>query len=497
MKRGFKGLVLLLAVAVMVSLAGCSGGTPSFSLTVTKEGDGEVAFTPSKGTFTNGEKVTITAVPGANHSFSHFEVNGSSNGANPVSFEMRKNTTVKAVFKADPVDPGNLMINIKGDGRVIKDPQKEYYNIGDIVSLTAVSGAGWYFDHWEGDLEGSEPTNPELVINLDAKKTVTAVFETTNFLLNINQQGEGTVTRSPERTAYNHGETVTLTATPAVGWLFDHWEGDLSGSAAEDTITVDTNKNVTAVFVKETYTINTQIVGMGTVKLNPQKAGYTYGDEVEVTVAPMSGYLFDHWEGDLNGTEETKTITIDGNKTVTAFFRNYAKVTVNYTGAHSPEVTLSYLDQAKIGGTYQLQFAKRPECTYEVEASTSENNQTQAFGNKINVYNVNTDITINVNIDEYIPVRYPVLPESSVVNPHNISFGESFVRYNNTYVIQGLREYLRGAPYPQEFYYKLKKITVNGVSKSFSFKSGTNPKVINPISIKITDPTTIVAEYKP
>ena len=494
MKKGFKGLVLLLTVALMVSLAGCSGGTPSFSLTVTKEGEGAVAVTPSKGTFTNGEKVTITAAPGANHSFSHFEVNGSSNGANPVNFEMRKNTTVKAVFKADPVDPGNLMVLVQGDGRVIKDPQKEYYNIGDIVTLTAVSGSGWYFDHWEGDLDGSEPTNPEMVINLDAKKTVTAVFGTTNFLLNIDQQGEGTVTRSPERTAYNHGETVTLTANPAVGWLFDHWEGDLSSGAAEETITVDTNKNVTAVFVKEIYTITTANVGMGMVGLSPQKTGYTYGEQVEVSVAPMSGWLFDHWEGDLGGTETKKTITVDGNKSVTAFFRDYAKVTVNYTGAHSPEVTLSYPDRATIGGTYQLQFVKRPECTYEVvDFSTSALNQTQVSDNLLSVFNVNQDITVYLNVDEYMPVRYPILPGyTSGGSPQNIGFGEIIVRYNDTYVIQGLRERLNDFPFS---FFKLIKVMVNGVSKSFSFKSGTNPKVINPISVKITDPTTIVAEY--
>ena len=494
MKKGFKGLVLLLAVAVMVSLAGCSGGTPSFSLTVTKEGDGAVAVTPSKGTFTNGEKVSITAAPGANHSFSHFEVNGSSDAANPVSFEMRKNTTVKAVFKSDPVDPGNLMVNIKGDGRVIKDPQKEYYNIGDIVTLTAVSGAGWYFDHWEGDLEGSEPTNPELVINLDAKKTVTAVFGTTNFLLNIALQGEGTVTRSPEKTAYNHGETVALTATPAVGWLFDHWEGDLASGAAEETITVDTNKNVTAVFVKEIYTITTANVGMGMVGLSPQKTGYTYGEQVEVSVAPMSGWLFDHWEGDLNGTEMTKTITIDGNKTVTAFFRDYAKVTVNYTGAHSPEVTLAYPDRATIGGTYQLQFVKRSNCTYEVDVSTSALNQTQLNDNLISVFNVNKDITVNLNIDEFMPVSYPVLPAyTDYATPGMIGSGEILVRYNDTYVISGLRRFLNDAE--AAGIWRLKVITVNGVSKSFSFKSGTSTSAINPISIVITVPTTIDALY--
>jgi len=41
---------------------------------------------------------------------------------------------------------------------------------------------------------------------------------------------------------------VTLTATPATGWAFSGWSGDLSGSANPATITIDANKIVTATF---------------------------------------------------------------------------------------------------------------------------------------------------------------------------------------------------------------------------------------------------------
>jgi len=39
--------------------------------------------------------------------------------------------------------------------------------------LTANAAEGWYFDRWEGDLEGSE--NPDTLV-MDSDKTVTAVF---------------------------------------------------------------------------------------------------------------------------------------------------------------------------------------------------------------------------------------------------------------------------------------------------------------------------------
>ncbi|MBI2831797.1 MAG: hypothetical protein HYX79_06035 [Chloroflexi bacterium] len=42
--------------------------------------------------------------------------------------------------------------------------------------------------------------------------------------LNTNVQGNGTITKQPDRTTYAR-ENVTLTANPATGWYFDYWSG--------------------------------------------------------------------------------------------------------------------------------------------------------------------------------------------------------------------------------------------------------------------------------
>ena len=53
---------------------------------------------------------------------------------------------------------------------------------------------------------------------------------------------------------------------------------------------------------------------------SPEKATYHYGDVVELTANPNTGWQFAGWSGALSGSENPKTITIDGNKTVTASF---------------------------------------------------------------------------------------------------------------------------------------------------------------------------------
>ncbi|MCW4007336.1 MAG: DUF2341 domain-containing protein, partial [Candidatus Bathyarchaeota archaeon] len=92
-------------------------------------------------------------------------------------------------------------------------------------------------------------------ITVDSAKLVTAVFveETpVEYVLSVSVEGSGSVTKSPDKPAYSAGTEVTLTAVAADGWVFDHWVGDLSGSANPATITVDSAKLVTAVFVEET-----------------------------------------------------------------------------------------------------------------------------------------------------------------------------------------------------------------------------------------------------
>jgi hypothetical protein len=75
----------------------------------------------------------------------------------------------------------------------------------------------------------------------------------------------GSITLNPSGGVYSTGTVVTVTASPNFGYAFGNWSGDLSGSLSPTTITMNTNKNVTANFVVssgdvapwlETFTLN-------------------------------------------------------------------------------------------------------------------------------------------------------------------------------------------------------------------------------------------------
>ena len=78
--------------------------------------------------------------------------------------------------------------------------------------------------------------------------------------LNASIQGEGEVNSDPLGIACGNdcdesfltGSTITLSAMSISGWIFKRWTGQCSGNQTSCDIFMDTNKNVSAVFEKET-----------------------------------------------------------------------------------------------------------------------------------------------------------------------------------------------------------------------------------------------------
>lgn len=80
-----------------------------------------------------------------------------------------------------------------------------------------------------------------------------------DFRLYVTVQGSGSVASNPAGVScpgdcvhdYPAGTAVTLTATPAPNWKFDHWEAGCSGSLTTCTVTMILNRSVRAVFTEK------------------------------------------------------------------------------------------------------------------------------------------------------------------------------------------------------------------------------------------------------
>jgi surface protein len=194
---------------------------------------------------------------------------------------------------------------------------------GEMITITANANEHWVFDRWAGDHSGSE--NPASIL-MDRDKSVAAFFEKRDYPLTITIEGEGIVEQEiiqEKTTEYAHGTVVNLTAIPETGWAFVGWSGDVESTENPYELTVSQQTSLTAVFEVITYPLTVETIGEGQVQqkiVQAKATDYDYGTVVELTAVAEQNWVFMNWSGDVTGSENPVTITIDEPKTVTAEF---------------------------------------------------------------------------------------------------------------------------------------------------------------------------------
>ena len=161
----------------------------------------------------------------------------------PSEIYMQNLTPNGQLGETEDVEQYTLTIAIEGEGQVLVDGS-EYtepitYEEGDLVELEAIAGEGWIFHAWSGDVESMNPLES---ITMDADKHVTAIFleeEEPQYALTLEAEpaAGGEVSGDGE---YEAGESVTIEAHPADGYLFHAWlDAEENTFAEEATHTFD------------------------------------------------------------------------------------------------------------------------------------------------------------------------------------------------------------------------------------------------------------------
>ena len=124
---------------------------------------------------------------------------------------------------------------------------------------------------------------------------------------------------------YNENSNVSITATADAGYEFTSWSGDASGTDNPLTVSMNSNKTITANFIRTQYTLSVGKIGEGTITqevISSDKTSeeYNSGDVVRLIATPSSGSIFNSWSGSSTETTNQIDVTIDGTKSVTATF---------------------------------------------------------------------------------------------------------------------------------------------------------------------------------
>ncbi|HCR89958.1 MAG TPA: hypothetical protein DIW50_05765 [Prolixibacteraceae bacterium] len=378
----------------------------TYTLNVTAN-NGTVVRNPNQATYNSGTTVQLTATPNAGYTFTSWS--GDATGiTNPLTVTMNANKSIVANFTLN-----TYTLNVTANnGTVVRNPNQATYNGGTTVQLTATPNAGYTFTSWSGDATGS--TNP-LTVTMNADKNITANFTLNVYTLNV-IANNGTVVKNPNQATYDSGTTVQLTATPNAGYTFTSWSGDATGSTNPLTVTMNANKNITANFTLNTYTLNV-IANNGTVLRNPDQPTYDNGTTVQLTAIPNVGYTFVSWSGDATGSTNPLTVTMNADKNITANFVINV-YTLNVTATNGS--VLKNPDQPTYNGGTTVQLTATPNSGYAFiswsgDATGSTNPLTVTMNADKNI-TANFAMTGPLAIDLTCAAPYAVMAGSTITS---------------------------------------------------------------------------------
>ena len=141
-----------------------------------------------------------------------------------------------------------LTVYSQGSGTIAENPTNSSYPSGVTVTLTAIPSTGWYFANWSGNASG---TNNPLNVTMNSNLVITGAFLAyPTYSLSLVTNGQGTIALNPPGGSYYSNTTVTVTATPASGWLFNGWSGASTSANVPLDFTVNADSALTGNFVQ-------------------------------------------------------------------------------------------------------------------------------------------------------------------------------------------------------------------------------------------------------
>jgi uncharacterized repeat protein (TIGR02543 family) len=287
--------------------------------------EGSVLLNPAPGDdgqYASGTRVTLTASPVPGYGWKNWS-GTVSDTSNPTTVTISSDRHVAVTFELrflltinNQAVTGPSLVFTGGSVSVSPAPGTDgRYAIDTTPLLTAIPVSGYRFDSWSGNASGNVTS---VTLNMNADKSVAATFiKVYNLATSIDPAQGGSV--SPGDGAYDDGTSITVAAIPASGYRFDRWSGDASGNVTSITLNMNANKSITVTFIK-TYNLTVSADPAEGGAVSPGSGNYDDGTSITLTAIPASGYLFDHWSGDVSGNVTSITLTINADKRVTAIF---------------------------------------------------------------------------------------------------------------------------------------------------------------------------------
>ncbi len=319
-----------------------------------------------------GDEITVSVTPDTGYELDTIKVNDAAIGGN--SFTMpASDVTIEVTFKKISY---TISITNTSGGSANVDKTTAYY--GEEIEIDIAIEEGYHLDSILVNgtaIDGEKFTMPAGNVSIEV------IFVITDYEVTVNYTAGGTAS-APETA--NYGDEITVSVTPDTGYELDVIKVNNVAIAGNSFTMPASDVTVEVIFKKADYKITLNAGEGGSVQV---PSGANYGDDIEITVTPDTGYKLDAIKVD--------GITIDGNSFVmpasdvtvdVTFVKIDYAVTVSYStgGTASAQDTANYGDEITVTVT--------PDTGYELD--TIKVNDAVIDGNSFTM--PASDVTVEV-----------------------------------------------------------------------------------------------------
>ena len=218
-----------------------------------------------------------------------------------------------------------------GKGSVVSDPVGVdcpgecvfEFREGTEVTLTANPATGWKFGRWNGDAcEGTRTRTCRVDMTEGLIEIAASFVLVPEYGFDVVIDGEGSVLSDPAgvdcpgdcRGDFFEGTVVTLTASPAPGWIFSTWGGSCSGTSPTCTLEMNSDRDAVSASFVPGYGFDVVIEsGEGSLLSDPAgvdcpgdcRGDFAEGTTVTLNAVPAPGWILWSW-----GSDSTTCYTI-------------------------------------------------------------------------------------------------------------------------------------------------------------------------------------------
>jgi uncharacterized repeat protein (TIGR02543 family) len=330
----------------------CIAPQPSaFYLTVRTD-PASITTISGAGPYTSGTNVTLTA-PGyvnvsstTRYRFSYWDVDGTSRGVgvNPITVLMTANHTATAHYTLQYY----LTVSSAYGSPT---PSSGWFDSGTYISAYVASpvsgptGTRYVCTGWTGTGSvQSSGSSPSIAFTIAAPSSITWIWKTQYFLTVSSPYGTvgGQVWYDGGTNAYATVTPLTVPGLSGTRYVFDHWNGDASGSTSpSNAITMNGPKTATAIWKTQYYLTVSSAYGSPT----PSSGWFDSGTPINASVtSPYAGvtgvrYVCTGWSGTgsvtSSGSGTSVAFTITAPSSITWIWKTQYQVIFDQTGVGS------------------------------------------------------------------------------------------------------------------------------------------------------------------